>query len=112
MVTETEWKAQIANVTAELPELALSVPSGWRSMQVLHGDDNRTLDVASCWGRLLQKEIEKSSDGPEEAIRCTAEEALNVARMGRKADKIELASILAQAHWKHARALLRWIGGK
>jgi len=32
--------------------------------------------------------------------------------MGRKADKIELASILAQAHWKHARALLRWIGGK
>ena len=112
MVTETEWKAQIAELTAELPELALSAPNGWRTVQVLHGDDNRSLDVASCWGRMLQKEIEASSLEPEEAIRCNAEATLNTARMGRKADRVELASMLAQAHWRHARALLHWVANK
>jgi hypothetical protein len=111
MVTETEWKTQVTKLTAELPELALSAPGGWRDVQVMHGDDNRTLDVAACWGRLLQKEIEVSSQAPEEAIRCTAETALHAAQMGRRADKIELASILAQARWQYARALLQWIGG-
>ena len=112
MVTEEEWERQVAQLTAELPELALSAANGWRSVRVMHGDDNRNLDIASCWGRMLQKEIEASSLEPEEAIRCAAEATLNAARMGRNADKIELASILAQAHWQYARALLRWIANK